>query len=300
MPDDSAIRPNGTHLFLIIRAGDRMTRSGIPHRHPAGRPRRPATRGWPASAGPTSLPGAGWDYGVPLGYVRGWWTTGATGYDWRAAEARLNAYPQFTTTIDGQQVHFLHVRSPEPGRAAADPHTQLAGVRRRVPRPHRTADRPAGARRRPGRRVPPGDPVDPGLRVLRADDARRAGTVPGRAGVGRADGRLGYERYGVHGNDGGSLISPEVGRYEPEHVVGVHVTQVFSFPSGDPAEFEGLTAGGHGRAAVPAVVNENGGLAYDAPVRAAADAGACAGGLAGRPAGLGAQLFRDELDRTTC
>ena len=47
--------------------------------------------------------------------------------------------------------------------------------------------------------------------------------------------RLGYERYGaVTGNDAGSLISPEVGRLDPEHVVGVHVTQIFSFLSGDP------------------------------------------------------------------
>src|SRR4029078_2445355 len=38
-----------------------------------------------------------------------------TGYDWRRTEARLNAHPQFTTQIDGQNVHFLHVRSPEPG-----------------------------------------------------------------------------------------------------------------------------------------------------------------------------------------
>ena len=35
-------------------------------------------------------------------------------YDWRAWEAKLNSYPQFTTTIDGQNIHFLHVRSPEP------------------------------------------------------------------------------------------------------------------------------------------------------------------------------------------
>ena len=39
--------------------------------------------------------------------------------------------------------------------------------------------------------------------------------------------RLGYERYGAHGNDAGSLISPEVGRHDPERVVGVHVTQLF-------------------------------------------------------------------------
>jgi epoxide hydrolase len=36
-----------------------------------------------------------------------------TGYDWRNQEARLNTFPQFTTTIEGQNVHFLHVRSPE-------------------------------------------------------------------------------------------------------------------------------------------------------------------------------------------
>jgi pimeloyl-ACP methyl ester carboxylesterase len=53
--------------------------------------------------------------------------------------------------------------------------------------------------------------------------------------------RLGYERYGAVGNDGGSLISPEVGRVDPSHVAGVHVTQIFSFPGGDPAEFEGMT-----------------------------------------------------------
>ena len=53
--------------------------------------------------------------------------------------------------------------------------------------------------------------------------------------------RLGYERYGAHGNDSGSMISPEIGRHDPEHVVGVHVTQLFSFPSGDPAEFADLS-----------------------------------------------------------
>jgi pimeloyl-ACP methyl ester carboxylesterase len=52
--------------------------------------------------------------------------------------------------------------------------------------------------------------------------------------------RLGYDRYAVHGNDGGAIISPVLGRLAPDHVIGVHVNQIFSFPSGDPAEFEGL------------------------------------------------------------
>jgi hypothetical protein len=50
-----------------------------------------------------------------------------------------------------------------------------------------------------------------------------------------------YDRFGVHGNDAGALISPEVGRLAPDKVLGVHVNQIFSFPSGDPSEFEGLT-----------------------------------------------------------
>jgi pimeloyl-ACP methyl ester carboxylesterase len=53
--------------------------------------------------------------------------------------------------------------------------------------------------------------------------------------------RLGYDRYGAVGNDAGSMISPELGRIDPEHVIGAHVTQLFSFPSGDPAEMNNLT-----------------------------------------------------------
>jgi epoxide hydrolase len=53
--------------------------------------------------------------------------------------------------------------------------------------------------------------------------------------------RLGYERYGAHGNDGGAFIAPELGRIDGEHVIGVHVDQIFSFPSGDPSEMDGMS-----------------------------------------------------------
>lgn len=53
--------------------------------------------------------------------------------------------------------------------------------------------------------------------------------------------RLRYQRYGLHGNDAGSMIAPEVGRLDTDHVTGVHVTQVFSFPTGDPTEMEALS-----------------------------------------------------------
>ncbi|ARX89198.1 epoxide hydrolase [Streptomyces alboflavus] len=63
---------------------------------------------------PDELPGVGWDYGIPRGYLRELVDHWRHMYDWRAAEARLNEWPQFTTGIDGATVHFAHVRSPEP------------------------------------------------------------------------------------------------------------------------------------------------------------------------------------------
>jgi epoxide hydrolase len=60
------------------------------------------------------LPGVGWSRGVPASYLKGLAEYWRDGYDWRAHERKLNEYPQFTTEIDGQDIHFLHVRSPEP------------------------------------------------------------------------------------------------------------------------------------------------------------------------------------------
>ena len=59
--------------------------------------------------------GVEWTRGVPLGYLKELAEYWRTQYDWRAAEARLNQYPQFTTEIDGQRIHFLHLTSGQPG-----------------------------------------------------------------------------------------------------------------------------------------------------------------------------------------
>jgi hypothetical protein len=67
---------------------------------------------------PDELPGAGWDYGIPLGRVQELAEYWRTAYDWRKQEAELNAFPQYTTEIDGQNVHFLHVRSADPDALA--------------------------------------------------------------------------------------------------------------------------------------------------------------------------------------
>jgi pimeloyl-ACP methyl ester carboxylesterase len=183
----------------------------------------------------------GWEYGVPLRYVKRLVDYWRDGYDWRKWEAKLNEYPQFTTQIDGQKIHFLHVRSPEPD---ATPLILTHGWPNSVveyldligplsdPRSH--GEDPADAFHLVIPSIPgfafSGPTHEKGWHQYRM---ARAWAELMR--------RLGYDRYGAHGNDGGSMISPEVGRSDPDHVIGVHVTQIFSFPSGDPAELEGLT-----------------------------------------------------------
>src|SRR5438045_8920414 len=63
---------------------------------------------------PASLPGAAWERGVPFSYLRELAEYWRSGFDWRAAEARLNAYPQSVTEIDAPKIHFLHVKPPGP------------------------------------------------------------------------------------------------------------------------------------------------------------------------------------------
>jgi pimeloyl-ACP methyl ester carboxylesterase len=185
-------------------------------------------------------------------------------FDWRAQEARLNAHPQFTTTIDGQTVHFLHVRSPE---ADALPLICTHGWPMTVfeyldligpmtdPRAH--GGDPADAFHVVIPSLPgvafSGPTTEPGW------DTRRIA----RAWV-ELMARLGYERYGAHGNDAGSQISPEIGRHDPERVVGVHVTQLFSFPSGDPAEFAGMSEEDQAAMQFLEQFTAGGGLAYNA------------------------------------
>ena len=60
---------------------------------------------------------------------------------------------------------------------------------------------------------------------------------------------LGYEKYGTQGGDHGGIISPWVGKVDPEHVVGVHLNSFVTIPSGDPAEFAGLSEVEMGRMA---------------------------------------------------
>ena len=190
---------------------------------------------------PDELPDVGWNYGVTLDYVQDLVARWRNDYDWRAWEAKLNAYPQFTTTIDGQNIHFLHVRSPEPD---ALPLVLTHGWPGSIVE-YIDVLGPLSNPRAHG-----GDPNDAFHLVIPSLPGYGFSGPTHETGWNRYRiarvwatlmERLGYARYGAAGNDAGSMISPELGRIDPEHVVGVHVTQIFSFPSGDPAELADLT-----------------------------------------------------------
>lgn len=190
---------------------------------------------------PVALPGDDWVTGTPVAYLRELIDYWLTGYDWRAAERALNEHPQFTTLIDGQNIHFLHVRSPEP---RALPLLLTHGW--------------------PGSFVEFLDVIGP-----LTDPASQGGdrsqafhlvipTLPGFGFSGPVSDagwdttriarawaelmrRLGYDRFGVQGGDIGGAVSPEVGRADPDHVVGVHVNGSTTWGQPDAEELTSLT-----------------------------------------------------------
>jgi pimeloyl-ACP methyl ester carboxylesterase len=160
-----------------------------------------------------------WSQGVPLSYQRevcGYW---ADGYDFAAAQARLNRLPQYRQEVDGLGIHFLHVPSRHAGAmplvlthgwpgtfvefldvidALADPDDPADAFHVVVPSlpGYAYSDKPTA----PGWNVP---------RVARAWDALMLA--------------LGYERYGAQGGDWGAMVTTSIGQQCAEHVTGIHV-----------------------------------------------------------------------------
>ncbi len=172
---------------------------------------------------PSTAGEAGWAQGPQLAWVEALRSRLLGGYDWRAQEAAINRHPQFTTEIDGQTIHFIHVKSRE---AKATPLLLIHGW-------------PGSIVEYLGVIAALTDPVAHGGTAADAFDViipslpgfgfsgptREAGWNNGR--IAKAFlalmSRLGYERFGVQGGDAGAIIAPEIGRLAPERVVGVQV-----------------------------------------------------------------------------
>jgi epoxide hydrolase len=204
---------------------------------------------------PYELPGADWSRGVPVAYMKSLAEYWRTGFDWRKQEAALNAFPQFITAIDGQNIHFLHVRSPE---ADALPLLLLHGY------PGSVAEfmniiGPLSDPRANG-----GDPAD-AFHIVAASlpgygysvPVRDAGWDLSRSSHAMAElmRRLGYDRYVAHGGDIGAGIIGMLGSHDGEHCIGAHVVTdpsslaLLGPPINDPNDDPALTPGEKARMA---------------------------------------------------
>ncbi|WP_245721962.1 epoxide hydrolase family protein [Nocardia crassostreae] len=175
-----------------------------------------------------ALPGANRGRGVPVDYLRGLAEYWAGEFDWRKAEAELNRWPQFTTEIDGQRIHFKHIRSEREDAKALlllhDNPGSAMGLLEVIEPLSRDFHLVV--------------PFMPGF-GFSAPLAETGWTVPRTAAAfAELMTRLGYERFGAHGGGGGANLSIELGRQVPERMIGLHVNAYVAFPD---ENLDGLT-----------------------------------------------------------
>lgn len=214
----------------------RPFRIAVPQRELDDLTRRIAETRWPEE-----IPGAGWARGVPLGYLRELAEYWRGGYDWRAAEARLNSYEQFHTEIDGATVHFLHARSPEP---SAQPLLLTHGWPGSVAEFIEVIDPlvdPAGHGGDPGDAFHVVVPAIPGFGFSGPTGAPGWGIERVAGAWATLMRSLGYDRYLAQGGDAGSVISLELARQAPDEVAGVHVNLLPPAPPPSPDAPAGLS-----------------------------------------------------------
>ena len=201
----------------------RPFRIDVPEEQLAELRRRIAATRWPS----TELV-ADRSQGVQLATMQALASYWTTDYDWRACEARLNALPQFTTEIDGVEIHFIHVRSRhENALPLIMTHGWPGSVVELLETVGPLTDPTAHGGTARGR-IPPGAAVTARLRVLRRAGRARLGRQPHRTRVGGADApprlhplrrpgrRRGCPRHGPDGPPGGRGF----GRLPPEPAHG--------------------------------------------------------------------------------
>jgi microsomal epoxide hydrolase len=176
---------------------------------------------------PDQLPGTNWEYGADMKKVRELADYWQNQYNWRAQEARINQFDQFTTEIDGQQIHFIHQRSP---RSDALPLMLIHGW--------------------PGSIVEFLALIEPLTNPKNSSMPAFHVVIPSLPGVGFSGptttrgwdpkrmakalvilmDRLGYPRYGIQGGDWGSQIARDMAREAPRQVIGLHLNLLSAPP----------------------------------------------------------------------
>jgi pimeloyl-ACP methyl ester carboxylesterase len=176
---------------------------------------------------PDQLPGTTWEYGADIEKVRTLATYWETQFDWRAQEARINQFAQFTTELDGQQIYFIHVRSRRPD---AVPLMLIHGWPGSVLEFLGTIDSLTKPRDNAEPAFDLVIPALPGFPLSGPTKTRGWGPEHiAKAFIELMD-RLGYSRYGIQGGDWGSAIARDMARQAPTHVIGLHLNLLAADP----------------------------------------------------------------------
>ena len=189
---------------------------------------------------PGEIPNTAWDYGANLAYIKELVDYWRTHYDWRAHERQLNRWPQFRVTIDGQRIHYIHVRGKGPNPfPLIITHGWPGSIAEFMEILGPLTDPAAHG----------GDPAD-------AFDV----IAPSLPGYGFSDPThdrqvniiriaewftvlmnqvLGYTRYGAQGGDWGAMVTSRLGFADAQHVAGIHLNMVGVAPH--PANRQNLS-----------------------------------------------------------
>jgi pimeloyl-ACP methyl ester carboxylesterase len=176
---------------------------------------------------PGEVADSGWDYGTNLAYLKELVAYWRDRYDWRKAEAALNGLPQYTATVGGLRLHFVHARGKGP---APLPLLFVHGWPGSFWEVHKIL----GPLTDPAAHG--GDPADAFDVVAPSLPGYGFSADPGRPGMGpgaMADlfaelmtGTLGYPRFGAQGGDWGAIITGRLAYAHPDKLIGIHLNMM--------------------------------------------------------------------------
>src|SRR5690349_6726144 len=173
---------------------------------------------------PDSAPGEPWAYGTDVGYLRGLVDYWRDGFDWRAEEARLNAFPQYKAPLHGIDLHFLHVpgQGPDPcplllSHGWPGSVFEFLEIIPRLTDPARFGGDPADA-------FTVIAPSLPGYGLSFAPGQKRFGVEEiAQCFAALMTEVLGYRRFAAQGGDWGAFVTTRLAHTHPECLLGMHV-----------------------------------------------------------------------------
>jgi pimeloyl-ACP methyl ester carboxylesterase len=190
---------------------------------------------------PDEIPGSGWGYGTELAYMKQLVPYWRDRYDWRAAEARLNVFPQFRARVGGLGIHFIHQRGVGP---KPFPLLITHGWPGSVAEFQKILGPLTDPARHGGDAADAFDVVAPSMPGYGfSDHPREPGMEPGRIASLWAElmRGLGYARFGAQGGDWGAMVTTYLGAEHADVTAGIHLNMVVAFPPDGPDAFANVT-----------------------------------------------------------